>query len=176
MILKVVQSFKSSWPRIVWYLVTPPLCNRKPKPIPVTRPSASSANGATSNMIAPLAAEDDKGCRNRHCECQQDEGPTLHRQLQCSADAVSAGAAAGDARAEHHDRAAQKGSAETFCPALAEAPTPQPRYRNVGTVPGQPRAEKPAQKHTHEQGEVPVHLRIEALRCPRGIVTIRLRG
>src|SRR5688572_11167959 len=100
MILKTVQSLRSNWPRIVWYLATRPFCSRNPNATPVSRPRRRSPGGSNSNMGAPLLPEDQESGRDRHGKSEQDERPALHRELQATAYPVSAGAASGDARAE----------------------------------------------------------------------------
>src|SRR5687767_11784580 len=161
MILNTVQSFRRSWPRMVWYLATPPFCSRKPKAIPVSRPSASCSGDSNSNMVAPLLAEDQEGRRNRRSEGEHDERPALRRELQAAADAVSAGAAAGDAGAEDHDGAAEEGGGEALRLAWAETPVPQRRYGDSRAVAGEPSAERRPDEDTDEQHEVPAEFRLE---------------
>src|SRR5687768_12777833 len=98
MIFSTVQSLSRSWPTMVWYFDARPFCSRKPKARPVSRPR-SSCSGA-SNMATALPPEHEERGRDRDGERERHEEPARRGELQVAADAVAAGAAAGQARAE----------------------------------------------------------------------------
>src|SRR5688572_23498887 len=110
MTLTTVQSLSRSWPRMAWYFATWPFCSRKPKTIPVSNPRINWAGD--SNMTPALRPVQEKRRRGRYEEGEHDEHPTGDGQLQGAADAVATGASPRQARAEHHDRAAQEGEGE----------------------------------------------------------------
>src|ERR1700733_11321276 len=96
-------------------------CSSQPKAKPKTMPPAASS---PLSRVAEKKRADEDG-RSEH---QDRERPARQRQLQGAADAMTAGAAAGEPRAIHFQRAADEGSSEAKRYRAAEALPPDSRH------------------------------------------------
>src|ERR1039458_778997 len=157
MILMTVQSLSRNWPRIFWNFATCPFCSRRPKTMPVTRPSPNLSG--SSNMATALLSVDKECRRDPHRENERGEHPTGERELQHAADRVAARASLRDACAQHHYEPAHKRAEVAHGRLVPKPPAPQRRHSFRGAIIGELRTEIRAEKDADNEHPFPIDLR-----------------